>query len=356
MAGKIKAFIFPKVEEEVLQDVDKNSLALIKNISLLIFFFEAVAFIVFILTRKEFNETAMVSIKSVSFCLATCLFAFLAAGKILKMSPVAHRWVELHNACYYVLLSLWAVQVTYRNYLGNEQILTFFAVQIMMVCFVPLMPFHGIFFPLIIYTIMYALLYSVDKGVGINVFNYALLMIVTITGMVVRFRSLVTASEKSLELEKTNDRLFYNARHDGLTGLRNRKALSEDVPKMIGMQLTAYMIDVNYFKEINDNFGHAAGDRVLTETAAMIRTLFSKDRCYRYGGDEFLILCEGEGSFESDTATFCISQVPGLEVMLSIGRAGGEPNDQDEFYKLISAADSRLYQVKERTHSQRERS
>ena len=102
--------------------------------------------------------------------------------------------------------------------------------------------------------------------------------------------------------------------------------------------------------------GEVAVAGFLTETAAMIRALFSKDRCYRYGGDEFLILCEGEGSFESDTATFCISQVPGLEVMLSIGRAGGEPNDQDEFYKLISAADSRLYQVKERTHSQRERS
>lgn len=353
MAGRIKPFILPKVEEGVMQDVDKKSLALIKNISWVMFLFETVAFIVFILTRREFDEAAMVSIKSVSFCLATCLIAFLVAGKILRMGVMSHRWVELLNASYYLLLSLWAVQVAYRNYLGNEQILTFFAVQIMMVCFVPLNPILSVIFPTVVYSIMYGLFYSVDKGAGINVFNYVLLLVATMTGMVFRFISLVTASVNSLELVKTNDRLFYNSRHDGLTGLRNRKALDEDVHKMIGKHLTAYMIDVNFFKEINDNFGHAVGDRVLTETAAMIRLKFSKDRCYRYGGDEFLILSEGEGSYGSDTLTFCISEVPGLEVLFSIGSAQGTPEDHDDFFRLISVADGKLYEVKERTHSQR---
>ena len=50
---------------------------------------------------------------------------------------------------------------------------------------------------------------------------------------VVRFYSERTSSESAVQLEKTNEQLFYNNRHDGLTGLRNRKALEEDVQKIV---------------------------------------------------------------------------------------------------------------------------
>ena len=350
--NNLRSIIFPKTEKEVQQVLDSKSLDNIRNICWVVFAFEAVALLIFLLTRKGFDEAAFVSIRSVSFCLIACLIGALCSGKLRSMDNPSHVWVEVFEVCFYLVLSSWAVQVAFRNYCNNEQILTFFAVQLMMVCFVPIRPLMSIVFAGLIYIVMYVILTVFAGSAGINIFNYVLLMLVTIIGMIVRYHSQISTIEKSVELEKSNDLLFYNNRHDGLTGLRNRKALEEDVHKIINKPVTAYMIDVNYFKKINDTYGHAVGDQVLSETAAFVKSLFSLDRCYRYGGDEFLILSEDDDSFNDDTATISIPDMPELKVLLSIGRADGEPKDHDELFRLISEADGKLYEIKKKTHSE----
>ncbi len=347
----IKNVFFPHVEEEVKRHVDKTSLDNIWRTCLVILVFESVSLLVFVLTRRVFDHAAWVSIGSASFCVASCLIGALCSGKMRKVEELSHLPVVVFNSCYYLLLSLWAVHVSYRNYCNNEQILTFFAVELMMVCFVPLKPVISVIFATAIYIIMYATMYSVDGAKGINIFNYILLLLVTITGMIVRYHSQVATSEKSLELEQSNDYLFNKNRHDGLTGLRNRRALEEDVPKIIKKHVNAYMIDVNYFKEINDTYGHALGDSVLKETARWLKTVFKADRCYRYGGDEFLILGAGRESYKEDTFSFSPSEMPDVKVLLSIGRADGDPKDRDELFELIAQADEVLYEIKQRTHS-----
>ena len=353
MVDKIKSIIFPDIDAEVMREVDEVSLNLIMKLSRAVFVFEAIALLVYVLTRKEFDSEAIISIGSVIGCLIIYLLGVIASSRMKRRPNLPHSWVEAFNACYYLLLSSWSLQVAYRHYCNKEQLLTFFAVQMMMVCFLPLKPFHSIAFPTIIFVVLYAILYGVDKGAGLNVFNYALIMVLTITGMVARFYSQVKTAEKSVELKRINDELFYNNRHDGLTGLRNRKALEEDVHKIINKPVVAYMIDVNYFKDINDSFGHAAGDKALVETSHLLKSIFSEDRCYRYGGDEFLVLSEDEDSFKNDTVSFCVSEFPGMEVLLSIGKANGEPHNHDELFKLISEADGRLYEIKARTHKRR---
>jgi len=85
--------------------------------------------------------------------------------------------------------------------------------------------------------------------------------------------------------------------HDGLTQVMNRTALQSLLPKEVSRAeryqypLSVAMTDMDYFKPINDLLGHAGGDLVLREVARVITSkLRDSDLCFRYGGDEFLLI------------------------------------------------------------------
>lgn len=351
MIKKFKQYFVPKVESEIQDVIDRKALINICYIFFAMFIFESIALLIFVFTRPEFDQAAQASIKSVSFCIASCLVGAVVADRLRKKEKLQHIPVVVFKVLCYLVLSVWSIDVAMRDYDRGHQMLTFFAVQLLMVCFVPVKPIVAIILPSLVYALLYYSLYVVDGALGVNIFNYVLVHIITITGLIGRYYSELTSARKSVELEHSNDQLFYTNRHDGLTGLRNRKALEEDSEKIINTQVTAYMIDINYFKEINDNYGHAVGDDVLRETAKWLKSVFKADRCYRYGGDEFLILGSEEDSYEDDTCTLTIAEMHGKKILLSIGRADGEPKDHDELFRLIAKADESLYKVKKRTHS-----
>ena len=87
------------------------------------------------------------------------------------------------------------------------------------------------------------------------------------------------------------------ANHDQLTGLFNRYYLLETLGRELSrarrlqVPVTVAILDIDHFKDYNDNFGHAAGDEVLRTTAAMLKdAVRSTDIVCRYGGEEFLIV------------------------------------------------------------------
>lgn len=77
---------------------------------------------------------------------------------------------------------------------------------------------------------------------------------------------------------------------DALTGVLNRMALRRDYDTYNNREVTVIMIDLDDFKTINDTLGHKEGDRVLRETGALLVETFGREHCYRYGGDEFIII------------------------------------------------------------------
>lgn len=77
---------------------------------------------------------------------------------------------------------------------------------------------------------------------------------------------------------------------DELTGIGNRQALRMRFDSYQNCDLCVIMMDIDDFKGINDNFGHDVGDTVLVKTGKMLGELFGASSCYRYGGDEFLVL------------------------------------------------------------------
>ncbi len=114
--------------------------------------------------------------------------------------------------------------------------------------------------------------------------------------------SRVTALHRELarqrtELEAVNDILTFIARRDPLTGLRNRRALEEDLDQLearvarYGHRYCMALLDVDHFKAYNDAHGHPAGDKILQAVAAQLGAhIRGGDSLYRYGGEEFLCI------------------------------------------------------------------
>ena len=348
---KIKAYLFPVADDEVKKNIDSESLQIIIRLSLVVMVVELLSLAFFLLTVKEFNESTWFSIGSVLFCTLTCFAGFFFAGRMLRSTRVSHQAVTGYKIVYCLVLLVWAVFVSYRHYLRGEQLLTFFAVEMMLVCFVPLRPVYSIIIQAGVYAGLYFALYRIDGAAGINVINYVILAVVSTVGMIVRCVVQVRMSEKAVQLKKNNALLVHANRHDALTGLRNRLALDEDAEEIVGHDVAAYMIDIDYFKEINDTYGHAAGDAALRAVAVRLKELFPGSRCYRYGGDEFLVLCtEGKPDIE-EVYSFADSSVPKEKILLCVGKAEGKPEDQDQLFTLIAAADAGLYEVKRKTHT-----
>ena len=157
----------------------------------------------------------------------------------------------------------------------------------------------------------------------------------------------------------------HRAHHDALTGLPNRLQLSEDLcgdlasVAMAGRQAVVAMVDVDHFKEINDEFGHNVGDVSLQKVAHVLRsTVRGSDRVYRYGGEEFVIVfldCDAEtGHAQAERVRMAIQGTPltgdGMEpvgpVTISLGLAA-LPAHGPDIEGLIGLADEAMYLAKD---------
>lgn len=157
-----------------------------------------------------------------------------------------------------------------------------------------------------------------------------------------------------INLMSLNSELFGQSRRDGLTGLLNRAALRDDFPRFIGHPVCVALIDLDYFKQINDTYGHQFGDRILIFVSKTLKSVFSHpdDFCYRYGGDEMLVLSisndpDGFQARLEELQRQCMYSDPtGFQTEMSIGTCSGAPADETSLRSFIRTADRKLYQEK----------
>jgi diguanylate cyclase (GGDEF)-like protein len=156
------------------------------------------------------------------------------------------------------------------------------------------------------------------------------------------------------QLHEENERLKNLSLIDALTRVRNRLALRQDYDSYKGHEVTVMMLDLDDFKSINDTQGHAEGDRMLQETGRLLSDTFGNEHCYRYGGDEFLIIVPdiSEEEFKQKLDQMLtrkpILMIDGKETKagFSFGYVHDHLNESVELRKLISAADERMYNAK----------
>lgn len=159
-------------------------------------------------------------------------------------------------------------------------------------------------------------------------------------------------------LESVNAQLQRQADTDPLTGLDNRRRLFETAARWQrdGRRMAAVLIDLDHFKQINDEYGHQVGDAVLADFAALMRATFGERACCsRYGGEEFLALLDADATPAEAIADELLHRVRERRIEVrdgarlgytaSIGLAQGSVGEAIE--ALIRRADQALYRAKE---------
>lgn len=147
---------------------------------------------------------------------------------------------------------------------------------------------------------------------------------------------------------------------DDLTGLYNRRyviAAFEQAAKKGGGPMSLMLLDVDYFKQVNDTYGHDTGDLVLQKLARVLRASFRpRDIVGRFGGEEFMVLLQDTNKDQAHSAAefllgtirkqpFMIGELT-LSCTVSIGIAEWKGTPEDDFHQVLLRADEALYAAK----------
>ena len=165
-------------------------------------------------------------------------------------------------------------------------------------------------------------------------------------------------------MQSRNDllaRLRHEATHDSLTGLLNRSAFRDAASQAVvsgGKPLAIMMVDIDRFKSINDNYGHAGGDEVLTAFAERVRSCLRREDMFaRMGGEEFAVLIESCAQEEAiEVANRILAAIRTAPVVLSCDREASltasiglvitRKDEATSMDDLLAAADAELYCAK----------
>lgn len=166
-----------------------------------------------------------------------------------------------------------------------------------------------------------------------------------------------------LEARTYMDMLREQSLRDQLTGLYNRRFLDETIDKIAaqikrrGTTLGILMVDIDYFKEVNDTYGHDMGDKVLKEIAkVLVKSVREADLVIRFGGEEFLVLLMDVQSGKSVEIAEKIRKAVESHTIESFGvvlrktvsiGVSEFPEDSEKIWQCIKYADVALYKAKE---------
>ncbi|MCB0917400.1 MAG: diguanylate cyclase [Actinobacteria bacterium] len=178
--------------------------------------------------------------------------------------------------------------------------------------------------------------------------------------LVARVQTLTRLAAQDRELQHRMNQLQQQSTVDALTGLKNRRWLDTHMANLTttapeGSQLGALLLDIDHFKHVNDEYGHAAGDVVLQIAAKRLDNAASGRRVVRWGGEEFMLIIENPTPPQDEEVARAVREaigrtpmVVGPQLSLHVKASGGYARGAiSEFRDIAKAADDALYRAKE---------
>jgi diguanylate cyclase (GGDEF)-like protein len=204
--------------------------------------------------------------------------------------------------------------------------------------------------------------YSYEEAINIGASDFVIKP-VRLEELLLRLRRVLKERELTRERIRMMEKLQRLAITDGLTKLYNSRSfysqLELEVDRVNRYQhpLTLLLLDIDYFKDYNDSYGHLEGDKVLVRFSQIIKScLRANDSAYRYGGEEFTVILPETGGEEARTVAQRIraaleaerfSPQNGHDVTITISIGATEYFHKEELSTFIQRADKAMYLSKQ---------
>ena len=355
MISKIRKLLgFEKLPHDIQFFLDQANLGIAKVISLLIMLLEAVLFVnTFFYKIGPDQDPA----KWLLYHRVLYIFIFLASLQLFGYSLIHSRKnakfsriaLEISLSIFFLAMIIFGISITIKDYIQNEQILVFITVELFVTCMFMVKPYRAILMIIIPFSVFYYLM-KISAGVSsATKINYPIIMLFFIIVNLVRYQQFLKVATSNSENKALAEQLRLASLYDFLTKLKNRNALNmdfEETDENLNKNYIVMVTDIDNFKNFNDKNGHNFGDKVLQRFAAILQENFGSEFCYRYGGDEYLIIVpEIENDAFLQKIKACEEAIND-DFRFSGGYSKGYITSPRELHDYINKADEFLYEAK----------
>ncbi len=237
----LKDILFPSVTDDLIHEIDALNLKSLQVISLLACIFEVIG--IFLLLAGLSSTTSFSrSFFSVTFCILVCIITFIVTKIMLKKPKIRHGLVMVFICGVLFLLTGWGMWVSYYHYLKGEQILTYYTIVIVQICFLNIRPIPGIIMTIASFMIYYVWLYQVDQAVNLQVFNYFSFAAICEVASVSRYHIVLRQLRDKKEITRLNESLKDDIRTASDQMMAKELELSHMKIKIMQNQISPHFI------------------------------------------------------------------------------------------------------------------
>lgn len=380
----IKNFLFMPVPEkykrEINKDIERINITRAKVTAAAFIVIEIISLAAFWATkRQKLFKAPNIYYFAMYFLMFIAMAGYLAVfihfTKNMTQKIITY---QIAAVCFISFILLWCAGISLLDQLSYGQLIVY-AAAIISVAVCPILEPAALLFMYIgVHMVFIILMPYFQKDSGIlfgNYVNSTTFIIISWTISCMRYRNYIEnfknrklLQEKSEELESLNKKLEKLSRTDSLTGVFNRFMFDRSLKrewdrcKRQFTPLSLMIIDIDYFKSFNDNYGHQAGDDCIRKVAGVLSTCArrSSDIVTRYGGDEFAIILpymdrqnvyslaeQIRKGIEEVNIEHMYSPISNC-VTISLGANTIIPSDKSSIDEFIRTADIALYEAKEK--------
>lgn len=259
-----------------------------------------------------------------------------------------HRALTVRIGIFLTTLSAFAIYISILDYYLKEQILVFITLELLLACIFMVRP---VFSAALITLSFWFFYWLMDKVAGVSAatnVNYPILFVFFVIVNIARYYQYLKVARQTVMNHTLAESLRESSLTDALTRLKNRAALKLRFEEMVGSEITMMLTDIDDFKKHNDTHGHNYGDELLVKFARILQNEFGKQNCYRYGGDEYLVMIPRVSKEEfKQKIKNCVAAIDGA-FKFSGGISSGPISSVNDLSDFIKKADSNLYKAKRR--------
>ncbi|MGL5152531.1 MAG: tetratricopeptide repeat-containing diguanylate cyclase, partial [Clostridium sp.] len=196
------------------------------------------------------------------------------------------------------------------------------------------------------------------KGKELYASNVKVIILVLIILIIIYL--LINTKRKNIKINELNTKLRELNKIDPLTNIYNRGHLDHILVNSYteSRNIVLVMIDIDYFKQYNDNYGHVEGDKIIVQLGKLLKDVFYDDFVFRYGGEEFSILSYRSKEEIISTIKLLFTELYNKNIKheyssisdrltVSIGVASAKVESKENVSQLLKDADHKLYESKE---------